>query len=80
MVGAPPGAGISYGRIYARLVAHGHDLDRIRGYTERQLKLFGREALRIERERSAATLMDVNAAFAGGHAARDRLRDLKKDD
>lgn len=40
--------------------------------------LFYREAIRREQRLSAARLLDVNAGFAGGQAAKDRLRDLTK--
>jgi hypothetical protein len=43
------------------------------------LTLFYREALRMERQRSARRLADVNAAMAGGDAAKQRYTNLTKD-
>lgn len=79
-----PGAGagtatIDWGEIYATLVAHGHRAHDLGSYTARQLKLYYREALRLERQRSARRLADVNAAMAGGDAATNRLQNLNKD-
>ena len=79
-----PGAGagaatIDWGEIYATLIAHGHRAHDLGEYTARQLKLYYREALRLERQRSARRLVDVNAAMAGGDAATTRLQDLTKD-
>ena len=74
-----PGAGsgnTGWGGIYATLIAAGHRASDLGRYTERQLKLYYREALRLERQRSARRLADVNAAFAGGDAARQRLKQL----
>lgn len=82
--GAVPGGNggaetIGWGEIYATLIAHGHRACDLGHYTDRQLKLYYREAQRLERRRSAARLVDVNAGMAGGKAATDRLRDLTKD-
>lgn len=77
--GAAGAAETGWGEIYATLIAHGHRACDLGHYTERQLKLYYREAQRQERRRSAARLVDVNAGMAGGKAATDRLRDLTKD-
>lgn len=68
---------MGWGAIYATLIACGHARDDLGRYTERQLRLFYREALRIERQRSARRLVDVNAAMAGGDAAKTRLKQLE---
>ena len=82
--GAVPGGNgsaepIGWGEIYATLIAHGHRAGEIGGYTARQLELYFREALRLDRQHSASRLADVNAAFAGGEAAKGRLKALRKD-
>jgi hypothetical protein len=66
------------GAIYATLIANGHQRGDLGTYTERQLKLFYRQALQLERQRSAMRLMDVNAGMAGGDAAKDRMNELRK--
>ena len=69
---------VSWGAIYATLIANGHQRGDLGTYTERQLKLFYRQALQLERQRSAMRLMDVNAGMAGGDAAKDRMNELRK--
>ena len=70
--------GVSWGEIYATLIANGHQRSDLGTYTERQLKLFYRQALQLERQRSAMRLLDVNAGMAGGDAAKDRMNELRK--
>ncbi|MGC4077275.1 MAG: hypothetical protein QM702_09615 [Rubrivivax sp.] len=40
------------------------------------MKLFWRECQRMDRERSASLLLDVNSAMVGGDAANRRLKML----
>ncbi|MCA0240166.1 MAG: hypothetical protein LCI02_04845 [Proteobacteria bacterium] len=47
--------------------------------TERQLKLFWREAQRRDARASATRIADVNAGFAGGKHARDRINSLTEE-
>lgn len=61
------------------MIAAGHRRSELGQYTERQLRLFYREAQRLERQASARRLADVNAAMAGGDAARKRLDALDPD-
>ena len=70
--------GVSWGETYATLIANGHQRSDLGTYTERQLKLFYRQALQLERQRSAMRLLDVNAGMAGGDAAKDRMNELRK--
>ena len=42
------------------------------------MKLFYKQALQLERQRSAMRLADVNAGMAGGDAAKERMNDLRK--
>ena len=70
--------GVSWGEIYATLIANGHQRSDLGSYTERQLKLFYRQALKLERQRSARRLLDVNMGMAGGDAAKERLNELNK--
>lgn len=44
--------------------------------TERQLRLFFREALRREAFANAHRVADVNAGMAGGKHARERIKSL----
>ena len=71
-------SGVGWGAIYATLIANGHQRSDLGAYTERQLKLFYRQALQLERQRSAMRLLDVNAGMAGGDAAKDRMNELRK--
>lgn len=68
---------VGWAELYATLVAHGHRLDDVRRYTRRQLTLFYREALRREARMSVARLLDVNAGYAGGGPADQRLAALR---
>ena len=42
------------------------------------MKLFYRQALQLDRQRSAMRLLDVNVGMAGGDAAKDRMNELRK--
>ena len=71
-------SGVGWGDIYATLIANGHQRSELGHDTERQLKLFYKQALQLERQRSAMRLLDVNAGMAGGDAAKDRMNELRK--
>ena len=71
-------AGVGWAEIYTCLIAHGHQRSDIGSYTERQLKLFYRQALKLERQRSAMRMLDVNAGMAGVDATKERLNGLNK--
>ena len=68
---------VGWGELYATLIAHGHRLDDVRRYTNRQLTLFYREAVRRDARMSTARLLDVNAGFAGGEPADRRVAALR---
>ena len=42
------------------------------------MKLFYKQALQLDRQRSAMRLLDVNTGMAGGDAAKDRMNELRK--
>ena len=69
---------VGWGAIYTTLIAHGHRYSDLGTYTERQLKLFYKQALQLDRQRSAMRLLDVNTGMAGGDAAKDRMNELRK--
>ena len=71
-------SGVGWGDIYATLIAHGHRYSDLGTYTARQLKLFYKQALQLDRQRSAMRLLDVNTGMAGGDAAKDRMNELRK--
>ncbi|MGX9554705.1 hypothetical protein ACWXZL_33990, partial [Pseudomonas aeruginosa] len=59
----------TWGRVFACLVAAGHQRDQLGRYTERQLMLFFREAEAEKGRQQARELMAVNHGFAGGSVA-----------
>ena len=76
--GPPPGERVSPGALFAKLVGHGHDKERLPHYTRRQLELFYRYALRDEASARADRIDDIRLALAGKQLAgiTGRLRSL----
>lgn len=46
------------------------------GYTQRQLRLYYDEAVRIDNEAQAARIVAVNLGFAGGKPAKEAMAKL----
>ena len=70
------GEAIGRGRIFAVLIRNGHAAGELMGYTQRQLRLYYREAIQAENEAQAARIVAVNLGFAGGSAAKEALAKL----
>lgn len=68
---------LSWGDIHAELIAAGHTLEAIAGYTQRQINLHFACAQRLNRRLRAAHVIDANIAFAGGKSANEHLKNLK---
>lgn len=62
----PPGRGI--GALFAELIRAGHRAGDLPHYTARQIRLYAREARRLECEARAAAIVDCNAAVWGDAA------------
>lgn len=67
----------STGLIFATLVHYGHDAERLQYYTERQLYLYYKQALNLQKINSHRALLDIHAGTAGGSVAQNRLKKLK---
>lgn len=65
-----------WGAVFTGLIAAGHDARRLGEYTERQLRLYFREAMRREDRQQARLLLAVNAGMAGGEYAEQELQRL----
>lgn len=62
------------------MIAHGYgNAAAIGRFTQRQILLHYACALRREKQQRAATLVDVNMAFAGGKEAEQHLQTLTKE-
>ena len=68
---------VGFGSIFATLIRAGHDQGRLGTYTLRQLTLYYSEALRQHRQECIDRVIDVNAAYAGGNYATQRVNALK---
>ncbi|EMQ4189609.1 hypothetical protein WGY46_005389, partial [Serratia marcescens] len=55
----------------------GHNPDRLGHYTARQLTLYYREALQLQKQDSIDRILDVIAGRAGGQTATTRINALK---
>lgn len=67
----------SWGDIHAELIAAGHTLNAISGYTMRQIQLHFACAQRLNRRLRASHVVDTNAAFAGGDHANKHIKKLQ---
>lgn len=72
-----PRGSIGFARLFATLIAAGHDPDRLGHYTYRQLMLYYREALVMNNEARADRVQDVATAFGGGKAANKLIKTLR---
>lgn len=70
-------AALSWGDIHAELIAAGHTLDAVAGYTQRQMHLHFACAQRLNRRLRAAHVIDANVAFAGGEPANKHIKQLQ---
>lgn len=70
-------ASLSWGDTHAELIAAGHTLDAIAGYTLRQINLHFACAQRLNRRMRAAHVVDANLAFAGGKSANEHIKKLQ---
>lgn len=68
---------VGFGCIFATLIRAGHNPDRLGHYTARQLTLYYREALQLQKQDSIHRILDVIAGHAGGQAATTRINALK---
>lgn len=68
---------MSWGDIHAELIAAGHSLEAIAGYTQRQINLHFSCAQRLNRRLRAASVIDANVAFAGGKPANEHIKQLQ---
>lgn len=73
------GKGTRWADVYATLIAHGHDPDRIGLMPARRVTLFYEAALRRERKGRAERISEVNLGFAGGAKAREAIKSLTKE-
>lgn len=72
------GKGLDWGEVIAELVMSGHDPEKAKQYTARQMGLYFKAAQKLNRQRRAAAVVDTNAAFAGGSHADGHVKDLVK--
>jgi hypothetical protein len=70
-------AALSWGGIHAELIAAGHTIEAIAGYTLRQINLHFACAQRLNRRMRAAHVVDANLAFAGGKSANEHIKKLQ---
>lgn len=70
-------ASLSWGDIHAELIAAGHTIEAIAGYTLRQINLHFACAQRLNRRMRAAHVVDANLAFAGGKPANEHIKKLQ---
>jgi hypothetical protein len=73
-----PGKSEHWSSVLQALIAHGHTLESIRGYTLRQVNLFHEAIGRLHSRERHARVVDINLGFAGGDEANDLLKKLKK--
>ncbi len=70
------GASQGWGIVYQTLIDHGHAPRDIGQYTKRQVLLYYRCAIKIERTRRAESVLDMNQAHAGGEDATAHFKGL----